>query len=108
MQKINEELLKYLSGIPNEDEKKAFEEKLEKSVELTEQLHSAKEILSGFDVKNIPVNENYFNNMIPLVRRRIDSQKRFFTFKKLYYLAPALTVIFLAILFYPRVEIIGF
>jgi hypothetical protein len=104
MQKINEDILKYLSGIFNENEKNAFEEKLKTSGELASQFSKTKEVLSGFDLGNISVNENYFNNMIPLVRRRMDSQKRFFTFKKLYYLAPALTVVLLAILFYPRTE----
>jgi len=104
MQKINEDILKYLSGIFNENEKNAFEEKLKTSGELASQFSKTKEVLSGFDLGNISVNENYFNNMIPLVRRRMDSQKRFFTLKKLYYLAPALTVVLLAILFYPRTE----
>jgi len=104
MQKINEEILKYFSGILKEDEKKAFEEKLKTSGELASQFNKTKEVLSGFDLETIEVNENYFNNLIPLVRRRIDSQRRFFTFKKLYYLAPAFTVILLAILFYPHTE----
>jgi hypothetical protein len=104
MEKINDEILKYLSGILNEDERIGFEEKLQTSSELASQLSKTKKILSGFDLENVEVNENYFNNLIPLVRRRIDSQRSFFTFKKLYYLAPALTVVLLAILFYPRTE----
>lgn len=104
MQKINEEILKYLSGIFSEDEKNAFEEELKISGELANQFSKTKEVLYGFDLAKVEVNENYFNNLIPTVRQRIESQKRFFTFKIFYYLAPALTVVLLAILFYPRAE----
>jgi len=102
MKTINEEILKYLSGMMSDSEMKLFEEKLKISEELNSQLNSAREALSEFDIKSIDVNETYFNNLVPRIRQRLDSEKKYHLRKKLYYLVPALTIILLAIVFYPR------
>lgn len=102
MKKINDEILKYLSGMMSDSEMKLFEEKLKISEELNSQLNCVREVLAEFDIKNINADETYFNNLVPRIRQRMDSGKKYHLRKKLYYLVPALTIILLAIVFYPR------
>ena len=102
MKKINEEILKYLSGMMDASEIKLFEEKLGNSEELRIQVDNVKETLGNLDVKNVELSDAYFNNLLPRVRQRLENEKKSYIFKKLYYLAPALTIVLLVVLFYPR------
>ena len=100
MKKNNEEILKYLSGMLDEVDKQAFEEKLKTSEELTQQFNSIKGMLTGFKKQDINVDENYFINIIPRFREKINSRKNKLR-KTIYYLAPTLTIVILAVLLYP-------
>ncbi len=100
MKKNNEEILKYLSGMLDEVDKQAFEEKLKTSEELTQQYNSIKGMLTGFKKQDINVDENYFINIIPRFREKINSRKNKLR-KTIYYLAPTLTIVILAVLLYP-------
>ncbi len=102
MKKNNEEIIKYLSGSMNESERKRFEEKLETSEELDLEFQNTLETISGLNLKNIEADETYFNNLVPRVRQRLEKEKKFSLRKKIYYLAPALSIVLLVVLFYPR------
>ena len=102
MKTTNEEILKYLSGMMNESEMSMFEEKLKTSEELKIQMKNVKETLFGLDAESAGLNEIYFNNLIPHVRLRMENKRKFLVLRKLYYLAPALTIVLLLVLFYPR------
>ena len=100
MKKYNEEILKYLSGMMNKTDQTSFEEKLKSSRELDEQYNSIKRMLNDFKKQDINVDENYFINILPRFREKVDSRKNKLR-KTIFYLAPALTIIILAVLLYP-------
>ena len=105
MKKINDEIIKYLSGMLDENEKALFKNKLDSSAELQEQLASAEQYLNDLNTKDIPADEKYFVNLVPRVRQRIEKEKKYFVWKRLYYLAPALTVALIVMIFYPRTTV---
>ncbi len=100
MKKYKEEILKYLSGMMNETDQTSFEEKLKSSRELDEQYNSIKRMLNDFKKQDINVDENYFINILPRFREKVDSRKNKLR-KTIFYLAPALTIIIMAVLLYP-------
>lgn len=102
MKKNSDDILKYLSGMMGKSEMKLFDEKLKTSEELKSLFQNAKEILSGLDLKNIHANETYFNNLVPRIRHKLVTGKKYSMRNKIYYLAPALSIVLLAIIFYPR------
>ena len=102
MKKIKDEVLRYLAGMMSESETKLFEQKLKASDELNSQLRCVREKLSDLDLKNIDANELYFNNLLPRMRERLEYKKKHSVLKKIYYLAPALTIIITVIIFFPR------
>jgi len=102
MKKIDDEILKYLSGMLSESEKIAFEERLKASDELTAQLCSVQEMLSDLSAHDADENENYFTNLVPRIRERIDSRKKNRRRTMIYYLSPSLAIIIFAILFIPN------
>ena len=102
MKKINDNIVKYLSGLMDQSEAVDFEERLKSSQELNEQFLLAKRKIGNFNFKSVETDENYFVNLVPRIRRRMESEKKYLVWKKVYFIAPALSVIILAILFYPR------
>lgn len=102
MKNTNDEILKYLTGMMDAPEVKIFEKKLNDSDELKIQVENIKNTIANLDMKNVELSDAYFNNLLPRVRQRIENERKFYIFKKLYYLAPALTIILLVVLFYPH------
>ena len=104
MKKINEEIVKYISGFMSVSEIENFEKKLLSSQELNEQYEEAKKVLADLKIDGNEVDENYFTNLVPRIRNRLASKKKSFLRKRIYYLAPAFTVILLVVLFFPRAK----
>lgn len=102
MKNNNELILKYLSGLLNEKEIIAFDERLKTDQKFNEEFENTRRTIDGFQLDQSMANEQYFVNLIPKLRERIDKQRKFFNLKKLYVVAPALTIILAIIIFYPR------
>lgn len=102
MKKIDDEILKFLSGLMNPDEIEIFKNKVEASEDLKNQLDEAKNILAGFQTESIDINEKYFVNLIPRVRKRIEADKKLRLRKFLYYTVPGFAIALILFLVYPR------
>lgn len=100
MKKINEKILKYLSGLMNDEEKNAFERDMEKSDKLQAEFNSVKNMLEDLTVSGVEADEKYFVNLIPKTRERIEKGIKRKSNKWIYYLAPALPVILAVVILY--------
>ena len=75
--KIDERIILYLDDQMNADEKASFEKELNSSPNLADDLIKYKKFLSDIsDVKNIPSDNDYFVQMIPKFRGRLELQKK--------------------------------
>lgn len=110
MKKISDEILKYLSDMMNDREKREFENKLNSSAELQTELNEAKQMLNSFSaLDNAAVNEQYFANLLPRARMKMERKKKFGIVKKISFAVPVLTsAVILFFLFSPaKVQDIG-
>ncbi len=75
--KVNDKIILYLDNQMSDEEKLDFENELKDSVTLQEELEYYKKFLNEIsELKNISVEEDYFSQMIPTLRGRIDERKR--------------------------------
>lgn len=101
MKKINDEIVKYLSGIMSESEKMIFEEKLRTSNKTADELNYVQKLLGKFKENDFNANENYFVNILP--RFRENANTRSGRLRKLaYYLAPTFAIIIITLLLFGK------
>jgi len=75
--KISDKIVLYLDGQMAPDEKAAFEKELNASALLREELNFVKNFNSGIkELKNIPAEEDYFSQMIPKFRGRMEHKEK--------------------------------
>jgi len=79
--------IKYEQDMMSEKEKEKFEKKLHTSSNFRQEYDLYKEKLSSLST-NIDVDEQYFVNLLPNVRTKMDKQKSFQPFKKIVYVFP--------------------
>jgi len=100
MKKNSERIIEYLSGKLNEDEKKFFENELNTSVGLKKEFDDLNsKLLELSSVREIKTNETYFSNLIPRVYQKLETEKKLWSFKKVYYLIPTATAVIVLFLF---------
>lgn len=102
MKKIDDEILKFLSGSMKPDEVEKFNSKIKASVDFKNQLDEAKNILAELRTGSIDTNEKYFVNLIPRMRERIEADKKHRLRKQLYYAVPVFAIALIVFLVYPR------
>jgi len=91
--------IKYEDDILSEEEKVKFEKMLKESNDFQQEYNLYKEKLGSLS-NNIDVDEQYFVNLLPNVRNRMNKQKSFQPFKKIVYAFPVvLLAIFLTLQF---------
>lgn len=104
MKKINDEILKYLSDMMDDREKREFENKLNTSAELKKQLDEAEQMLNNLSaVNDTAVNEQYFTNLLPRARMKMEKKKKIGIVKKISFAVPVLaSAVMLFFLFSPE------
>ncbi len=74
--KTDKRISLYLEGELTSEEKKSFEKELLNSPELQNELRLYSNFISSLeDTKNIHSDNNYFNNIVPEFRRRLENKK---------------------------------
>jgi len=104
MKKISDEILKYLSDMMNDREKREFENKLSASAELKTELAEAEQMLNDLSaINDTAVNEQYFANLLPRARMKMEQKKKFGIVKKMSFAVPVLaSAIIVFFLFAPK------
>jgi hypothetical protein len=83
MKKINDKIILYLDNQMSDDEKLVFEDELKSSETLRLELEDYKNFLGDLKkVENIPIDENYFSQMIPKFRGRMEERRKFLSIPK--------------------------
>lgn len=94
MKNNNDDMLKYLSGLMTDDEIISFKEELKKSPELNYRFENVKaKIFEIGRISEIPTDEAYFNNLLPLVHERNTQLKSKNYFAKFAYSLPVSIVL---------------
>lgn len=94
MKNYNDDMLKYLSGLMTDDEIISFKEELKKSPELNYRFENVKaKIFEIGRISEIPTDEAYFNNLLPLVHERNTQLKSKNYFAKFAYSLPVSIVL---------------
>ena len=97
----NDEILRYISDLMTDEEKKAFDAQLTGSVELSEKLEESRRKISNLkNLSSIVEHSPYFTNLLPRVRSRLDDKSPFITASRLAYILPVIVIIFSFILNY--------
>jgi hypothetical protein len=99
MKKIDELIIKYFSGMLNDNELKNFEEHLKSDPNLSEQFDLVKKQLGFFSNQpEIELDGSYFNNMVPQIRDRIENKRKVSLFRRISFAFP-IAAILLVVLF---------
>lgn len=95
--KNRETILKYLSDLMDENEKKQFEERLHTDNELKNELEKIQKSINELGELDGPeIDSAYFNNLIPKFRAKLESNKR----KKTIVLVPAVAFVATVLIIY--------
>ncbi len=98
--KIDERIILYLDNQMNADEKASFEKELNSSAKLADDLNKYKEILSDIsNVNNISTANDYFVQMIPKFRGRLELQKKLKLMPKLVFSFTTIAAILIFFIF---------
>ena len=98
--KIDERIILYLDNQMNTDEKASFEKELNSSAKLADDLNKYKEILSDIsNVNNISTANDYFVQMIPKFRGRLELQKKLKLMPKLVFSFTTIAAILIFFIF---------
>lgn len=94
MKNYDDRVIKYLSGLMDPDDKSNFEEKLSNDPSLKEELEKINSVLANINsIKDIELNETYFNNLLPRVRNKLTGYKRRKLLKEYALVVPAVIII---------------
>ena len=98
--KTDKRICLYLEGELTPDEKIVFEDELKNSHELQKELKLYKNFISSVEeTKNLTIDNNYFDNIIPEFRSRLISSKQRKYYSKIAYAFPVLIILFLVAFF---------
>ncbi|MDR3628637.1 MAG: hypothetical protein P4L45_17460 [Ignavibacteriaceae bacterium] len=98
--KNSDKIILYLDGQMSAEEKTAFEEELNNSQPLRDELKLLTDFNSGIKgMKNIPVEEDYFVQMVPKFRGRAERKKKFRLFPGIAYSVTTATAVFIVMFF---------
>ena len=103
--KRDKKIFLYLDGELTPEEKEAFEKELENSPELQEELKLFRNFISSVEeTKDIHSSNNYFDNIIPEFRNKLENNKSRKYYPKIAYAFPILVVLFLVFFFLFNVQ----
>ena len=78
MKKINDKIILYLDNQMSDEEKLVFEDELKKSETLRRELENYKNLLGEIkEIENISIDEDYFSQMVPKFRGRMEERRKF-------------------------------
>jgi len=98
--KTSDKIILYLDGQMASDEKAAFEKELSTSETLRNELNLIRDFNSGIkELKNIPVEDDYFVRMIPNFRGRIERKKKYRIFPGIAYSITTATAVLIVMFF---------
>ena len=98
--KTKDNIILYLDGQMNGEEKAAFEKELNESPELRDELKKMKDLNAGIsELKNISADEEYFVQMIPKFRNKLGQKKKFSFFPGIAYSVTTATAVIIIMLF---------
>ena len=96
--KTDKRISLYLEGGLSSEDKKSFEEELKNSQDLQNEVNLYRKFISAVeDTKNIPVDDDYLNSIIPEFRRKLESKKEKRLYPKIAYAFPVLVILFLVL-----------
>ena len=96
--KTDKRISLYLEGGLSPEDKKSFEEELKNSQDLQNEVNLYRKFISAVeDTKNIPVDDDYLNSIIPEFRRKLESKKEKRLYPKIAYAFPVLVILFLVL-----------
>ncbi len=99
MKKIDEDILKYLSGLMYGEEKIDFENKLAVDSSFKERYNQIKEKAEEFSlVREIELNEVYFNNLLPKVHEKLRKRKKAKLIREYALVLPSVIAVLLVLL----------
>ena len=100
MKTNNENVLKYLADVMDENDRIKFEEELTNSSELQSRLANVREQFYSMRLDADILDERYFSNLLPRVHQRMEVKKSKSQFaEKVYYFVPYLAAAVVALLF---------
>ena len=100
MKTNNENVLKYLADVMDENDRIKFEEELANSSELQSRLANVREQFYSMRLDADILDERYFSNLLPRVHQRMEEKKSKSQFaEKVYYFVPYLAAAVVALLF---------
>ncbi|MFA3781550.1 hypothetical protein ABRY23_00625 [Melioribacteraceae bacterium 4301-Me] len=101
--KKDEKILRYLSGLMNDEEAKEFIDQLKHSPELLEEYNEIKSYLENIvSVKNVTASDSkYFINLLPRAKQKLSSEEKSTFTKKIVYIVPVLTAILVLLFILP-------
>lgn len=98
--KTDERIILYVDGQMNEDEKASFEKEINNSTDLTDEINKYKKFLSNIsDIKNVPVDNEYFVQMIPKFRGRLELQRKLKLLPKLVFSVTTIAAVLIFFIF---------
>ncbi len=98
--KIDDKIILYLDNQLSEKEKAEFENELDKSEELKQQLIEYKKFMSSFaELDNVEVDERYFAANIPKFREKLERKKKFAFIPRISIALSTIVAIFLIFMF---------
>ena len=99
MKKIDEDILKYLSGLMNNEEITEFENKLAVDSSFKERYNLIKEKAGEVSsVREIELNEAYFNNLLPKVHEKLIKRKKVKLIREYALILPTVITVLLVII----------
>ncbi len=99
MKKIDEDILKYLSGLMNNGEITDFDNKLAVDSSFKERYNQIKEKAGEFSsVREIELNEAYFNNLLPRVHEKLMKRKKVKLIREYALILPTVITVLLVII----------
>jgi len=98
--KIDDKIILYLDNQLSEKEKAGFENELNKSEDLKQQLIEYKKFMSSFaELNNVEVDERYFASNIPKFREKLERKKKFAFIPRISIALSTIVAIFLIFMF---------
>jgi hypothetical protein len=98
--KTVEKIYLYLEGELTPEEKTSFEKELDNSPELQKELKLYQDFISDVkETKDLQLRSNYFDNVVPEFREKLETKERKLYYPKIAYALPAFIILFLVLFF---------
>lgn len=99
MKTNDDKILRYLSELMTEDERREFEKEISVPSLLKDEFDSANRLLTDFKIPEENIDERYFASLLPKVRMKLDKLAEPSFLKKVYYLVPTFAAAIVGLMF---------